>query len=55
MNLIDRYIFREAFARLHTYHGDLILEIKPGFWDDLPEALTTTRSLVAQAAGREGR
>jgi sugar phosphate isomerase/epimerase len=41
----------EAFARLPDYAGDLILEIKPGFYDDLPEALATTRDLVAAVHG----
>lgn len=38
---------REAFACLNDYAGDLILEIKPGFYDDLTEALAATRALVA--------
>jgi sugar phosphate isomerase/epimerase len=46
---------REAFARLPGYTGDLILEIKPGFYDDLPEALAATQALVAAANDPEGR
>ncbi|MCC6191240.1 MAG: sugar phosphate isomerase/epimerase [Anaerolineales bacterium] len=40
---------REVFARLPNYAGDLILEIKPGCVDDLPEALANTRALLAAA------
>jgi sugar phosphate isomerase/epimerase len=40
--------FREVFARLDSYRGDLILEIKPGFWDAFGEALHTTRTLIAE-------
>lgn len=41
--------YPEVFARLGTYRGDLILEIKPGFWDSFGEALHTTRALVGAA------
>ena len=43
----------EAFACLGNYAGDLILEIKPGFYDDLAEALAATRALLA-AGHHEG-
>ncbi|NWG20688.1 MAG: sugar phosphate isomerase/epimerase [Chloroflexi bacterium] len=39
--------YRDVFDRLSGYHGDLILEIKPGFWDAFGEALRTTRALLA--------
>jgi sugar phosphate isomerase/epimerase len=39
--------YREVFARLPEYHGDLILEIKPGFYDAFGEALQTTRALIS--------
>jgi sugar phosphate isomerase/epimerase len=38
--------YQEVFARLPEYRGDLILEIKPGFWDAFPEALHTTRAMI---------
>lgn len=38
--------YSDVFARLSEYHGDLILEIKPGFWEAFGEALTTTRDLL---------
>lgn len=38
--------YADVFARLPGYRGDLILEIKPGFWDAFGEALETTRGLV---------
>lgn len=39
--------YQEVFARLPEYEGDLILEIKPGFFDAFGEALTTTRALIS--------
>jgi sugar phosphate isomerase/epimerase len=44
-----RIPYREVFARLPNYHGDLILEIKPGFHDCLPEALANTRAYLAMS------
>ncbi len=38
--------YRETFARLPDYDGDLILEIKPGFWDYLDEGLETMQSIL---------
>lgn len=42
-----RIPYGEVFARLPHYDGDLILEIKPGFHDALPEALANTRAFLA--------
>jgi sugar phosphate isomerase/epimerase len=39
--------YEEVFARLSTYQGDLILEIKSAFVDYLGESLATMRRLVA--------
>ncbi len=39
----------DAFAQLDSYTGDLILEIKRGYWPHLAEALATTRQLVMEA------
>jgi sugar phosphate isomerase/epimerase len=47
-----RIPYREVFARLPDYQGDLILEIKPGFHDYLPEALASTRGYLSDAAER---
>jgi len=38
--------YREVFARLPGYRGDLILEIKSGFVDYLGEALTTMQEIL---------
>lgn len=38
--------YHEVFARLSDYHGALILEIKPGFWESFGEALQTTHALI---------
>ena len=38
--------YQEVFARLPNYHGDLILEIKPGFYAYFSESLDTMRRLV---------
>jgi sugar phosphate isomerase/epimerase len=46
---------REAFACLEGYRGDLILEIKPGFYDFFPDALAATRALLAGERAPEGR
>ncbi len=40
--------YREVFARLADYQGDLILEIKPGFYDHLPEALANVREYLSE-------
>jgi sugar phosphate isomerase/epimerase len=40
--------YPEAFARLPTYEGDLILEIKPCFRDYFAEALTNTQVILAE-------
>ena len=40
--------YRELFARLPDYQGDAILEIKPGFWDYLGNALKTMREILGQ-------
>jgi sugar phosphate isomerase/epimerase len=40
--------YKEVFARLDGYRGDLILEIKSGFADYLGESLETMRALVGQ-------
>jgi sugar phosphate isomerase/epimerase len=39
--------YREAFARLPDYEGDLILEIKPNFRDYFDEALKNTQKILA--------
>jgi sugar phosphate isomerase/epimerase len=39
--------YREVFARLPDYHGDLILEIKPGFYAYFGESLQSMRALLA--------
>lgn len=39
--------FRDVFARLVSYSGDLILEIKPGFADYFAESLHTLRALLS--------
>jgi sugar phosphate isomerase/epimerase len=41
--------YRQVFARLPEYEGDLILEIKPGFYDLLGQALQDTRRMLAPA------
>jgi len=38
--------YHEAFAHLPNYEGDLILEIKPGFWDYLGQGLETMREIL---------
>ncbi len=38
--------YREVFARLPDYEGDLILEIKPGFEDYLGEGLETMEKIL---------
>jgi sugar phosphate isomerase/epimerase len=38
--------FRNVFERLSHYHGDLILEIKPGFADYFAESLHTMKALL---------
>ncbi len=43
--------YAQVFARLPDYTGDLILEIKPGFYDLLGEALHSTRQFLAAAQG----
>jgi sugar phosphate isomerase/epimerase len=40
--------YREVFARLPAYEGDLILEIKPSFRDYFAEALTNTQEILAE-------
>lgn len=40
--------YEEIFPRLRGYKGDLILEIKEGFADHLPEALSTMKQLIDQ-------
>jgi sugar phosphate isomerase/epimerase len=40
--------YRELFARLPDYQGDVILEIKPGFWDYLGDALRTMQDILGQ-------
>jgi sugar phosphate isomerase/epimerase len=39
--------FREVFARLPDYEGDLVLEIKPGFRDYLGEGLETVKAILS--------
>ncbi len=41
--------YAEVFARLPAYQGDLILEIKPGFWGAFGDALADTQALVDAA------
>jgi sugar phosphate isomerase/epimerase len=40
--------YRDVFARLPTYQGDLILEIKAGFADYFAESLATMKALLAE-------
>ena len=67
---IDRWAFGEAdvhlppgwgripypgvFARLPDYQGDLILEIKAGFYDHLPEVLADMREQLAGSGAKGG-
>lgn len=44
--------FREAFARLNGYEGDIILEIKQQYWDHFGDALANTRDLLPEGAYR---
>jgi sugar phosphate isomerase/epimerase len=41
--------FVEAFKRLKSYEGDMILEIKYQYWDHFGDALTNTRQFVAKS------
>ncbi|MBL7065499.1 MAG: sugar phosphate isomerase/epimerase [Anaerolineae bacterium] len=43
----------ETLACLPDYEGDLILEIKPRYWEHLGLALANTRALLAQVLSRE--
>ena len=43
-----RIPYRESLARLADYRGDVILEIKPGFWDYLGDALQAMRDILDQ-------
>ena len=38
--------YRETFAYLPDYEGDLVLEIKSGFWDYVGEGLETMRAIL---------
>jgi sugar phosphate isomerase/epimerase len=42
----------EAFSRLHSYQGHLILEIKHRYWDNFGDALNNTRQLLAAVPTR---
>jgi sugar phosphate isomerase/epimerase len=46
--------YHEAFARLPNYEGDLILEIKPGFWDYLGEGLKTVQDILNRVSVADG-
>ena len=41
-----RIPYRELFHRLPDYRGDLILEIKPGFWDYMGDARRTMQNVL---------
>jgi len=43
-----RIPYRESLARLADYRGDVILEIKPGFWDYLGDALEAMQDILHQ-------
>lgn len=42
--------FKDAFAKLADYEGDIILEIKDRYWDHFGEALENTRKLLQASA-----
>jgi sugar phosphate isomerase/epimerase len=49
-----RIPYPDVFARLPDYQGDLILEIKAGFYDHLPEVLADMRERLAGSGAKGG-